>query len=62
MMPSIVLGFATYFLFNNPPLGVYYAVIGIPAIIIVPWNLRYSKVVMLYIFGDVWPRGKNKKQ
>jgi uncharacterized protein (DUF983 family) len=40
---SIVLGFATYFLFNNPPLWVYYAVIGIPAIIIVPWNLRYSK-------------------
>lgn len=49
-----VFGVATYYLLNNPPLWVYYAAIFIPAIIAVPWNLRYSKVIMLYVFGGVW--------
>jgi hypothetical protein len=40
--------------FNDPPLWVYYTAIFVPAILATPWNLRYSKVVILYVFGDVW--------
>ncbi|MFD2033864.1 DUF983 domain-containing protein [Belliella marina] len=46
----VIFGFLTYLIFDNPPLWVYYAMIFIPAIITVPWSLRYSKVIMLYIF------------
>ncbi len=49
----IVFGFAAYLLFNNPPLWVYYLAVFTPAILLAPWNLRYSKVIMLYIFGDI---------
>lgn len=54
----VVAGFATYYLLNDPPLWVYYITIITPAILTVPWNLRYSKVVMLYIFGGVWRSGE----
>jgi uncharacterized protein (DUF983 family) len=50
----LVFGFGAYYLFNDPPLWVYYTAIFVPAILATPWNLRYSKVVMLYVFGDVW--------
>ncbi len=50
----LVFGTATYYLLNNPPLWVYYVAVFTPSIIATPWNLRYSKVVMLYVFGGVW--------
>ncbi|WP_143960626.1 DUF983 domain-containing protein [Litoribacter populi] len=50
----IVFGFIAYYLFNDPELWVYYVVILIPAILVTPWNLRYSKVLMLYFLGGVW--------
>ena len=50
----LIFGVATYYLFNDPPLWVYYVTIFTPALLTVPWNLRYSKVVMLYFFGGVW--------
>lgn len=40
-------------LFENPSMWTYLLAVAIPAIAIAPWNLRYSKVVMLYIFGDI---------
>jgi uncharacterized protein (DUF983 family) len=49
----IVFGFLTYFIFNDPPLWVYYVTIFVPTFLTTPWNLRYSKVVMLYYFGNV---------
>tara|TARA_R110002111_G_scaffold144761_2_gene211017 strand:- start:225 stop:647 length:423 start_codon:yes stop_codon:yes gene_type:complete len=49
----VVFGFLTYLAFNDPPLWVYYVTIFIPTILSTPWNLRYSKVVMLYYFGDI---------
>lgn len=52
----VVFGFIAYWVFNNPPLWVYYVVIITPAVITAPWNLRYSKVMMLYAFGDVWDK------
>ncbi|HSI78792.1 MAG TPA: DUF983 domain-containing protein [Lunatimonas sp.] len=53
----IVFWVATYWLLNDPPLWVYYWSISIPAVVTAPWNLRYSKVFMLYLFGGVWDRG-----
>lgn len=50
----VVFGFATYYLLDNPPLWVYYVAVITPTIIATPWSLRYSKVVMLYVFGNVW--------
>ena len=49
----VVFGFATYYLFDNPPLWVYNVAVITPTILATPWSLRYSKVVMLYVFGNV---------
>lgn len=49
----MVFGFLAYLVFNDPPLWVYYVSIFIPTLITTPWNLRYSKVIMLYYFGDI---------
>jgi uncharacterized protein (DUF983 family) len=51
---SIIFGFSAYFVFNDPPLWVYYIAIIAPVIFSVPWIVRYSKVLMLYLFGGVW--------
>jgi uncharacterized protein (DUF983 family) len=51
----VIFGFATYYLLNDPPLWVYYLAILLPTTLATPWSLRYSKVVMLYAFGNVWP-------
>jgi uncharacterized protein (DUF983 family) len=51
---SIVFGFGAYYVFNDPPLWVYYVAILVPVVLTVPWVIRYSKVMMLYFFGDVW--------
>jgi len=47
----IVFGFATYYFLNDPPLWTYYGIIVTAAVLATPWNLRYSKVIMLYAFG-----------
>lgn len=49
----VVFGVATYYLFHNPALWVYYVAVITPTILTAPWNVRYSKVVMLYAFGNV---------
>jgi uncharacterized protein (DUF983 family) len=49
---------ATYFLFKDPELWVYYLTVSVPALLTAPWNLRYSKVIMLYIMGGVWEDGQ----
>ncbi|WPP47981.1 DUF983 domain-containing protein [Catalinimonas niigatensis] len=51
----VIFGVATCYLLNDPPLWVYYVAVILPTIIATPWSLRYSKVVMLYVFGNVWP-------
>lgn len=45
---------AAYLIFDDPPLWAYYAFIFTPLILTTPWNIRYSKVLMLYFFGNVW--------
>lgn len=46
----VIFGFLTNLIFNDPPLWIYYIMILIPASVSIPWSLRYSKVIMLYIF------------
>ncbi len=50
----VVFGFAAYLLLEDASIWTYGAIITIPSILAVPWNLRYSKVIMLYVFGGVW--------
>lgn len=57
----IIFGLSTYFILENPPLWVLYIAVLTPVILSVPWNVRYSKVLMLYIFGGVSGSGKEKR-
>ncbi|MCC5937718.1 MAG: DUF983 domain-containing protein [Lunatimonas sp.] len=50
----VVFGVLTYLIFESPKLWHYYLMIFIPAVLFTPWNVRYSKVLMLYAF--VWRR------
>lgn len=49
----VIFGVAAVWLLEDPSIWAFAAFITIPAILAVPWNLRYSKVIMLYIFGGV---------
>ena len=49
----LVFGLSTYFLLDSPPLWILYIAVLTPLILSVPWNVRYSKVLMLYIFGGI---------
>lgn len=50
---SVVLGFATYYLFNNPPAWVYLTVIIGAIFLFMPLNFRYGRVLMLHLFAPV---------
>jgi uncharacterized protein (DUF983 family) len=49
-----VFGLGAYLTFEDPPLWVIYVAIFTPLVLTTPWNVRYSKVIMLYVFGGVW--------
>lgn len=49
----LLFGLSTYFLLDSPPLWILYIAVLTPLILSVPWNVRYSKVLMLYIFGGI---------
>ena len=50
---TVIIGFLTFFLFNDPDILVYLGII-IPAMILFsPVSLRYSRVLMLYMFGEI---------
>lgn len=55
----VIFGFGTYFLLDGPSLWVIYVAVLIPAILSIPWNIRYSKVMVLYIFGGAPKSGRN---
>jgi uncharacterized protein (DUF983 family) len=49
--------FAVYFLLKNPPVETYLSII-IPIIfLMMPLNFRYSRTLMLYLFGGIKYRG-----
>lgn len=57
----LVFGLSVYFIMEDPPLWVLYVAVLTPVILSVPWNVRYSKVLMLYIFGGVRFRDSGEK-
>jgi len=39
--------------FNDPPTWVYLSLIGGLSILTLPWQVRYARAIMLYLFSDV---------
>lgn len=49
----LVVGFAVYFLLNDPATWVYIVSVAVASILLTPLSLRYSRTLMLYWFGGV---------
>ena len=48
---TLVLGMLTYYLMGNPDTWVYVAIITGATVLFTPVILRYSRALMLYLFG-----------
>lgn len=44
---------ALYFLFGDPEIWVYVVVVGLTAMLFTPLSVRYSRMLMLYLFSGV---------
>ncbi|MBF9142268.1 DUF983 domain-containing protein [Hymenobacter sp. BT439] len=58
----LVLGVLIYYLLDNPDTWVYVAIITGVTVVLTPLILRYSRALMLYLFGGArynkkWGRG-----
>ncbi|RSK47804.1 DUF983 domain-containing protein [Hymenobacter rigui] len=49
----LVVGFAVYYLLNDPDTWVYTTAVAVVALVLTPLSLRYSRTLMLYFFGGV---------
>ena len=47
----LVVGVLLYYLFNNPDTWVYVTVVTAVTLLFTPVILRYSRAIMLYLFG-----------
>ena len=47
----LVVGVLLYYLFNNPDTWVYVTVVTAITVLLTPVILRYSRAIMLYLFG-----------
>ena len=47
----LVVGVLLYYLFNNPDTWVYVTVVTVITLLFTPVILRYSRALMLYLFG-----------
>ncbi|MCI1190217.1 DUF983 domain-containing protein [Hymenobacter sp. DH14] len=48
-----VTAVALYFLAGDPAIWVYVVVVGLMAMLFTPLSVRYSRMLMLYLFGGV---------
>lgn len=48
---SVVFGLLTFWILNDPAVWVYCLCIFTPLLLLAPWSMRYSRVLMLYWFG-----------
>ncbi|SHI54647.1 Uncharacterized conserved protein, DUF983 family [Hymenobacter daecheongensis DSM 21074] len=46
-------GAAAYYLFNDPPTWVYVLIVTLLVLITTPLVLRYSRAIMLHLFGGI---------
>jgi len=49
----LVVGLAVYYLLGDPDTWVYTAAVAVVALLFTPLSLRYSRTLMLYLFGGV---------
>ncbi|MBT9394310.1 DUF983 domain-containing protein [Hymenobacter sp. NST-14] len=49
----LVVGMAVYFLLHDPDTWVYVAAVALAATLLTPLSLRYSRTLMLYLFGGI---------
>ena len=49
----LIVGVALFYLAGDPPLWVYFWAITIVTILLTPLMFRYTRVLMLYLFGSV---------
>ena len=49
----LVTGFSVYHLGDNPSAIVYILATALASILLYPFNLRYSRLILLYVFGGV---------
>ncbi|OWP64555.1 DUF983 domain-containing protein [Hymenobacter amundsenii] len=47
----LVIGFAVYYLLDDPDTWVYILAVATVSLVLTPWSLRYSRTLMLYLFG-----------
>lgn len=49
----LAVGLAVYYLLGDPDTWVYTAAVAVVALLCTPLSLRYSRTLMLYLFGGV---------
>lgn len=49
----LVVGLAVYYLLGDPDTWVYTTAVAVVALLFTPLSLRYSRTLMLYLFGGV---------
>lgn len=54
---SVVAGVITSVVLDDPELWVYIVAVITPLILLSPQSMRYSRVLMLYLFGGISFRG-----
>ncbi len=50
---SIIFGFGTFFLLHDPDVWVYLAIVISALILFSPFSLRFSRIIMLYLFSGI---------
>lgn len=50
---SVIFGVLAWWWFGDPEIWVYMVVIFTPLLLLSPLSMRYSRVLMLYLFGEV---------
>ncbi len=50
---SVIFGFGTFFLLNDPDVWVYLTIVISALIFFSPLSLRYSRIIMLYLFSGI---------
>lgn len=49
----LVIGFLVYHLLGDPDTWVYVTAVAVMAVLLTPLSLRYSRTLMLYLFGGI---------
>lgn len=56
---SVIFGVLAWWFFEDPAIWVYMVMIFTPLLLLSPLSMRYSRVLMLYLFGEISYRNGN---